>query len=167
MSLSDLSDANPSAHLGILVHGFLHVLQQVVVGSALSLVDVDDAVQVGEVAVQVHPLSVAAAYEPVLYLSRLSGKTGGGGLTAKPAAEALVLGGVAHLRGGLLEAIGVHGGHEVDAGVVDEVNDGPVALLVLVAKVLSQVDEQLSAHGLIAVHVGHIFKLRLTCEEEK
>lgn len=49
-----------------------------VVGSALSLVDVDDAVQVGEVAVQVHPLSVAAAYEPILYLSGLSGKTGGG-----------------------------------------------------------------------------------------
>lgn len=70
--------ANPSAHLGILVHGFLHVLQQVVVGSALLLVDVDDAVQVGEVAVQVHPLSVAAAYEPILYLSGLSGKAGGG-----------------------------------------------------------------------------------------
>lgn len=55
----------------------------------------------------------------------------------------------------------------MDAGVVDEVDDGPVALLVLVAKVLSQVDEQLSAHGLIAVHVGDIFKLRLACEEEK
>lgn len=55
----------------------------------------------------------------------------------------------------------------MDAGVVDEVNDGPIALLVLVAKVLSQVDEQLSAHGLVAVHVGDIFKLRLTCEEEK
>lgn len=75
---SDPVRANPSAHLGILVHGFLHVLQQVVVGSALSLVDVDDAVQVGEVAVQVHPLSVAAAHEPILYLSGLSGKTGGG-----------------------------------------------------------------------------------------
>lgn len=55
----------------------------------------------------------------------------------------------------------------MDAGVVDEVDDGPIALLVLVAQVLSQVDEQLSAHGLVAVHVGHIFKLRLTCEEQK
>lgn len=55
----------------------------------------------------------------------------------------------------------------MDAGVVDEVDDGAVALLVLVAEVLSQVDEQLSAHRLVAVHVGHIFKLRLTCEGQK
>lgn len=54
----------------------------------------------------------------------------------------------------------------MDAGVVDELDDGLVALLVLVAKVLSQVDEQLSAHGLVAVHVGDVFKLRLTCEEQ-
>lgn len=55
----------------------------------------------------------------------------------------------------------------MDAGVVDEVDDGAVALLVLVAEVLSQVDEQFSTHGLVAVHVGDIFKLRLTCEEPK
>lgn len=55
----------------------------------------------------------------------------------------------------------------MDAGAVDEVDDGLVALLVLVAKVLSQVDEQLSAHRLVAVHVGDIFELRLTCEEQK
>lgn len=67
-----------------------------------------------------------------------------------------------HLRGGLLEAVWVHGGHEVNAGAVDEVDDGLVALLVLVAKVLSQVDEQLPAHGLVAVHVGDVLKLGLT-----
>lgn len=72
-----------------------------------------------------------------------------------------------HLGGSFLKAIWVHGGHEVDAGVVDEVNDCLIALLVLVAKVLSQVDEQLSAHSLIAVHVGDILKLRLTCREKK
>lgn len=55
----------------------------------------------------------------------------------------------------------------MDAGVVDEVNDGLVALLVLVAQVLSQVDEQLSAHGLVAVHVGDVLELRLTCREQK
>lgn len=55
----------------------------------------------------------------------------------------------------------------MDAGVVDEVNDGLIALLVLVAKVLSQVDEQLSAHSLIAMHVGDILKLRFTCREKK
>lgn len=55
----------------------------------------------------------------------------------------------------------------MDAGVVDEIDDGLVALLVLVAQVLSQVDEQLSAHGLVAVHVGDVLKLRLTCREQK
>ncbi|TNN89646.1 hypothetical protein EYF80_000249 [Liparis tanakae] len=49
------------------------VRTQVVVGSALPLVHVDDAVQIGEVAVQIHPLCVAAADEPVLDLSRLNG----------------------------------------------------------------------------------------------
>lgn len=42
-----------------------------VVGSALLLVDVDDAVQVGEVAIQVDSLSVTAAHEPVLNLPGL------------------------------------------------------------------------------------------------
>lgn len=72
-----------------------------------------------------------------------------------------------HLRSSFLEAVRVHGGHEVDAGVVDEVDDGLIAFLVLVAKVLSQVDEQLSAHGLVAVHVGDVLKLRLACRGEK
>lgn len=63
-----------------------------------------------------------------------------------------------HLRGGLLKAVWVHGGHEVDAGAVDEVDDRLVALLVLVAEVLSQVDEQLSAHGLVAVHVANVLE---------
>lgn len=53
----------------------------------------------------------------------------------------------------------------MDAGVVDEIDDGLVALLVLVAQVLSQVDEQLSAHRLVAMHVGDVFKLRLTCKK--
>lgn len=55
----------------------------------------------------------------------------------------------------------------MDARVVDELYDGLVALLVLVAKVLSKVDEQLSAHCLVAVHVGDVLKLRLTCREQK
>lgn len=42
-----------------------------VVGSALLLIDVDDAVQVGEVAIQVDSLSVTAAHEPVLNLPGL------------------------------------------------------------------------------------------------
>lgn len=62
------------AYLGVFVHSLLHVLQQVVVGSSLPLVDVDYAVQIGEVTVQIHPLSVTAAHKPVLDLSRLSRK---------------------------------------------------------------------------------------------
>lgn len=55
----------------------------------------------------------------------------------------------------------------MDAGVVDEVDDGLVALLVLVAQVLGQVDEQLPAHGLVAVHVGDVLKLWLACSEKQ
>ncbi len=45
---------------------------------------------------------------------------------------------------------------------VDHVDDGVVALLILITEILSQIDEQLSAHGLIAVHVPNVLKLRLT-----
>lgn len=55
----------------------------------------------------------------------------------------------------------------MDACVVNEIDDGLVALLVLVAQVLSQVDEQLSAHCLVAVHVGDVLKLRLTCRDRE
>lgn len=55
----------------------------------------------------------------------------------------------------------------MDAGVMNEVDDGLVALLVLVAQVLSQVDEQLSANRLVAVHVGDVLKLWLPCREHK
>lgn len=46
---------------------------------------------------------------------------------------------------------------------VDQVDNGVVALLVLITEILSQIDEQLSAHGLITVHVPNVLKLRLTC----
>lgn len=65
-----------SSYFGIFIHGLLHVLEEMVVGSALSLIHVDDAVQVGEVAIQVDSLGVAAAYEPVLNLPGL-GRTQG------------------------------------------------------------------------------------------
>lgn len=45
-----------------------------VVGSTLPLIDVDDAVQIREVTVQIHPLRVTAADKPVLDFSRLSRK---------------------------------------------------------------------------------------------
>lgn len=55
----------------------------------------------------------------------------------------------------------------MDPGVVDELDDAVVALLVLIAEVLGQVDDQLSAHGLVAVHVGDVFKLRLACRQNR
>lgn len=45
-----------------------------VVGSSLPLVDVDDAVQIGEVAVQIHALCITAAHKPILDLAGLSRK---------------------------------------------------------------------------------------------
>lgn len=59
-------------YLCVLIHSLLHVLQQVVVGSSLLLIDVNDAVQIGEVAVQIYPLCVAAAHKPVLDLAGLN-----------------------------------------------------------------------------------------------
>lgn len=69
-----------------------------------------------------------------------------------------------HLRGSLLEAVRVHGGHDVDARAVDELHDGLVALLVLVAQVLGQVDQQLPAHRLVPMHVANVLKLWLPWE---
>ncbi len=45
---------------------------------------------------------------------------------------------------------------------VDHVDDGVVALLILITEILSQIDEQLSAHGLITVHIPNVLKLWLT-----
>lgn len=61
-------------HLSVFIHSLLHVLQQVVIGATLPLVDVDDAVQIGEVTVQIHTLSITATHKPILDLSRLSRK---------------------------------------------------------------------------------------------
>lgn len=54
-----------------------------VVSSALSFVDVDDAVQVGEVAVQVDSLGITAPHEPVLNLPWLGSRQGSKGQTSK------------------------------------------------------------------------------------
>lgn len=67
-----------------------------------------------------------------------------------------------YLRGGFLEAVGVHGGHDVDAGGVDQVDDGVVALLILITQILSQIHQQLPAHRFIAMHVPNVLKFWLT-----
>ena len=55
----------------------------------------------------------------------------------------------------------------MDARVVDQVDDGLVVLLVLVAQVLGQVDDQLPAHCLVAVHVADVLELRLTWDKRE
>lgn len=56
-------------------------------------------------------------------------------------------------------AIRVHGGHQVDVRAVDQ----PPQIghpLVVAQQVLGQVDEQLPADGLVAVHVGNVLHRR-------
>lgn len=68
-----------------------------------------------------------------------------------------------HSVGADLPAVGVHAGHEVDPGAVDQVPDVLVAADVAVAEVLRQVEQQLAAQDLVAVHVGDVLDLRLHC----
>ena len=57
--------------------------------------------------------------------------------------------------------VGIHAGHEVDPGAVHEGLDLLVAGEVLDAEVLGQVEEELPAQDLVAVHVGNELHLRL------
>ena len=49
---------------------------------------------------------------------------------------------------GAVEPVRVHGGQDVEVGRLED-------LSVKTEDVLGQVDEDLAAHGLVAVHVGH------------
>lgn len=60
-----------TCYLRILVHNFLQILQQVVVGTAFFLINIYDPIQVWEVPVQIYSLGIAAAHEPVLQLTGL------------------------------------------------------------------------------------------------
>lgn len=66
-----------------------------------------------------------------------------------------------YLSGSNLVAVGVHGGQDVDARVVDEVHDPVVPGPVLLAEELAELDEQLAAEHLVAVHVAHVLELGL------
>lgn len=67
-----------------------------------------------------------------------------------------------HLRCCLLKAVGVQGRHDVDPRVVDELDDRLVALLVFIAQVLGQENEQFPSNSLITMHIPNVFKFRLT-----
>ena len=62
--------------------------------------------------------------------------------------------------GGDLESVGVHGGHDVDARVVEQPADVVVGLVVL-DEVEDEVEHELPAHDLVAVHIGHVLDVGL------
>lgn len=62
---------------------------------------------------------------------------------------------------GHLIAIGVHARHDVYAGAVDELDHLLVLCQPLVAHVHGQMQQQLPAHDLVAVHVTHVLHLWL------
>lgn len=55
----------------------------------------------------------------------------------------------------------------MDARVMDKVHDPGVASPVLLAEELAELDEQLAAEHLVAVHVAHVLELRLHCGRER
>lgn len=77
------------------------------------------------------------------------------------------LGHVTHLHVGFFVSVGVHGRQEMDAGLGHQPDNALVAPLVLPAEVLHEVEDQLPAQGLIAVHPGHVAELRLPCQTRK
>lgn len=60
-----------TCYLCILIHNFLQVLQQMVVGTTFFLINIHDPIQVWEVPVQIYSLGIAATYKPVLQLTWL------------------------------------------------------------------------------------------------
>lgn len=51
----------------------------------------------------------------------------------------------------------------MDARVVDEVHDAVVPSPVLLTEEPAELDEQLAAEHLVAMHVAHVLELRLHC----
>lgn len=69
--------------------------------------------------------------------------------------------GVRYLSGSHLVAVRVHGGQDVNAGVMDQPHDPLVSSSVLLAEELAKLNEQLAAEHFVAVHVAHVLELRL------
>lgn len=72
-----------------------------------------------------------------------------------------------HLLVSSFVAIGIHGRQEVDPGLRHQPDHTLVALLVLLAQVLHEVEDELPAEHLVAVHPRHVAKLRLSCRRER
>lgn len=61
-------------------------------------------------------------------------------------------------------AIRVHGRHDVNTSVVDQLGDLRVCSVVA-TKVLDEVEQELSAHNFVAVHVADVLELWLACQD--
>lgn len=72
-----------------------------------------------------------------------------------------------HLRVSSFVAIRIHGRQKVDSGLGHQPNHTLVALPVFFAQVLHEVEDELSAEDLVAVHPRHIAKLWLSCQRER
>lgn len=76
----------------------------------------------------------------------------------------MVCQGIHYLSGSHLIAIGVHGGQDVDTRVMDQPRDPLVSGSILLTQKLGELNEQLTAEHLVAVHVSHILELWLHWE---
>ena len=74
---------------------------------------------------------------------------------------------VQYLSGGHLVAIRVHGRHDVNARVLDQLHDARVPVPELLAQELGQLQQQLAAQHLVAMHVPHVLDFRFHCKHEK
>lgn len=71
---------------------------------------------------------------------------------------------VTHRFGGLLVAVGVDGGQQVDACLVHEPPNACVSAQILLTHELHEQQQQLAAQNLVTVGTSRVAELRLTCE---
>lgn len=68
---------------------------------------------------------------------------------------------------GHLVAVRVHGRHDVDARVLHQPDDALVPVAELLTQELRQLQQQLTAEHLVAVHIPHVLDFRFHCKWEK
>lgn len=72
-----------------------------------------------------------------------------------------------YLLGSHFVPVRVHGGHDVDACVVDEACDPLVAPAIFLTQELGELQQQLTAQHLVPVHVPNILELWLHWREQE
>ena len=124
--------------------------QMVVVGKALLLHEVEEGVQVGEVPVQVNAMGIATAGQPSPLVGLLQNRSKL--IPFQKHTDSSV---------GQLKTVRIHGGHDVHIGGIQQLNNWALSGTVLVAQIVGQSEEHLSANCLVAVHVANVFHFRL------